>query len=74
MITNTQSILGICACVTFAIGVLFFLVYKRKSFKRDKYSIIGYVGKALIGLAILFNAIGNCYGGRLMGEDHLDKD
>jgi len=63
---NTQTIFGLCSFVAFALGLLLFVIYKAKTVKFtyiDGPTLAGYIGKGLIALAILFNALGNYYGG-----------
>jgi len=67
---NTQTIFGLCSFGAFVLGLLLFVIYKAKTVEFsyiDGPALAGYIGKGLIAMAILFNAIGNYYGG-------LEKD
>ena len=63
---NTQTIFGLCSFGAFALGLLLFVIYKAKTVEFtniDGAALTGYIGKGLIAIAILFNALGNYYGG-----------
>jgi len=61
-----QTIFGLCSLGACILGLLLFAIYKAKTVEFIYITfpdLVGYVGKGLIALAILFNAIGNYYGG-----------
>jgi hypothetical protein len=69
---NIQTLFGLFGFIAFGLGLILFTIYKAKTtsfITLDRYALIGYFGKGLVAMAILFNAIGNYYGGIEIEKD-----